>query len=213
MTDLSTVLDAQGIAFGYPQRPLFTDWSARIAPGVTLVRGGDGRGKTTLLRLLAGAQTAQAGQLRLQAGGHSTALDQAPAAYRQQVFWVDPRDDGGDQLTPDDCFALIAQRHPGFQAELIDDLVEGLALAEHRAKRLFMLSTGSRRKVWLAAAFASGAAVTLLDDPFAALDKPSIRFVTELLQEAAGHSSRGWVVTGYAVPDGVTLAATIDLGD
>jgi energy-coupling factor transporter ATP-binding protein EcfA2 len=97
--------------------------------------------------------------------------------------------------------------------ELIDDLVEGLALTEHRAKRLFMLSTGSRRKVWLAAAFASGAAVTLLDDPFAALDKPSIGFVTELLQEAAGHSSRGWVVTGYAAPDGVTLAATLDLGD
>ena len=37
MTDLSTVLDAQGIAFGYPQRPLFTDWSARIAPGLSLI--------------------------------------------------------------------------------------------------------------------------------------------------------------------------------
>jgi energy-coupling factor transporter ATP-binding protein EcfA2 len=96
---------------------------------------------------------------------------------------------------------------------LIDDLVAGLALTEHRAKRLFMLSTGSRRKVWLATAFASGAAVTLLDDPFAALDKPSIRFVTELLQEAAGHSTRAWVVTGYAAPAGVALAATLDLGD
>lgn len=213
MTTLPTVLEVHGLRFGYPQCPLFADWSARIAPGVTLVRGGDGRGKTTLLRLLAGVQSAQAGHLRVQAGGHSTTLTEAPSDYRQQVFWVDPRDDGSDQLTPNDCFALIAQRHSGFRAQLIDDLVAGLALTEHRAKRLFMLSTGSRRKVWLATAFASGAAVTLLDDPFAALDKPSIRFVTELLQEAAGHSTRAWVVTGYAAPAGVALAATLDLGD
>ena len=204
-----TVLDAQGLRFGYPECPLFNGWSARIAPGVTLVRGGDGAGKTTLLRLLAGTLPPQAGRLQL----NGVRLDQAPTAYRQQVFWVDARDDGCDQLTPDDCFAQMAQRHTGFQAEVIDDLVEGLALAEHRAKRLFMLSTGSRRKVWLAAAFASGAAVTLLDDPFAALDKPSIRFVTELLQAAAHHDTRAWVITGYVAPARVELAATLDLGD
>lgn len=212
MTSLPIVLQAQGLRFGYPQCPLFNDWSAHITPGVTLVRGGDGAGKTTLLRLMAGEQAAQAGQLQLQ-GVTLVAPAAAPAAYRQHVFWVDPRHDGSDERTPDDCFALMAQRHPGFQMGLIDDLVEGLALTEHRAKRLFMLSTGSRRKVWLAAAFASGAAVTLLDDPFAALDKPSIRFVTELLQEAAGHGTRAWVVSGYAAPAGVALGATLDLGD
>jgi energy-coupling factor transporter ATP-binding protein EcfA2 len=74
-----------------------------------------------------------------------------------------------------------------------------------------MLSTGSKRKVWLAAAFASGAAVTLLDEPFAALDKASINLVLELLQDAAIHATRAWVVADYEAPRGVPLALTISL--
>ncbi|MGE0496603.1 MAG: ATP-binding cassette domain-containing protein [Ramlibacter sp.] len=209
MSPSPAVLAAEHLSFGYPQRPLFTDWSVRLTPGVTLVCGGDGAGKSTLLRLLAGVLPPQRGDITL----NGLRLADHPEAGRQQVFWVDPRADGCDELTPGDCLARMAQRHPGFQHDVLDDLIEGLSLAPHMDKRLFMLSTGSRRKVWLAAAFACGAAVTLLDDPFAALDRPSVAFVTARLQEAAGHPSRAWVVTGYEAPAGVPLAATVDLGD
>jgi energy-coupling factor transporter ATP-binding protein EcfA2 len=86
-------------------------------------------------------------------------------------------------------------------------------LDEHIDKALYMLSTGSKRKVWIAAAIASGAEVILIDDPFAALDKPSIRFITQLLQEASKLSTRAWVISGYEAPEGVNLAQLIDLGD
>ena len=76
-----------------------------------------------------------------------------------------------------------------------------------------MLSTGSKRKVWLAAAFASGAPVTLLDEPFAALDQASIGFVMELLQDAAQHPTRAWVLAHYEAPGEVPLAAIIELAD
>ena len=75
-----------------------------------------------------------------------------------------------------------------------------------------MLSTGSRRKVWLAAAFASGAGLTLLDQPFAALDKASMGVINELLQKAAGHPERAWVVADYVAPPGVPLAGQAELG-
>ncbi len=90
--------------------------------------------------------------------------------------------------------------------------MDGLGLAPHLDKGLFMLSAGTRRKVWLAAAFASGAPVTLLDLPFAALDKASIGFVVELLQDVADHPARTWIVADYAAPANVPLAAVIDLG-
>jgi ABC-type nitrate/sulfonate/bicarbonate transport system ATPase subunit len=80
-------------------------------------------------------------------------------------------------------------------------------------KQLFMLSTGSKRKVWLTAAFASGAAVLLLDEPFAALDAPSIAFVKEQLQGISAHAGRAAVIADYAAPSGVPLAGVIDLGD
>ncbi len=178
-------------------------------PGVTLVRGGDGRGKTTLLRLLAGALPADAG--RLQVNGFN--LQDQPVAYRQQVFWAEPRSDAFDQMTPVEYFESLRGRHAGFDGEVLGDLVDGLALAPQMNKQLYMLSTGSKRKVWLAAAFASGAAVTLLDQPFAALDKASIGLVLELLEDAADHPARAWVIADYEAPGDVRLAGVIDLGD
>jgi energy-coupling factor transporter ATP-binding protein EcfA2 len=76
-----------------------------------------------------------------------------------------------------------------------------------------MHSTGSKRKVWLIAALASGATLTLLDEPFAALDKASIRSILAQLKEAAQHASRAWVVADYEAPPGVAMAHTIYLGD
>ena len=176
------VLQVDGLCFAYPQRTLFSGWSASVPPGVTLVRGGDGVGKTTLLRLLAGVLPAQGGELRV----NGAALRAQPAAYRQQVFWADPRSEVHDPITPARLVQIPAPpvSRPSTQ-RVLDDLVDGFGLAPHLDKPLYMLSTGSKRKVWLAGGFASGAALTLLDEPFAALDKTSIGLVLELLHEAA----------------------------
>ena len=53
----------------------------------------------------------------------------------------------------------------------------------------------------------------MLDTPFAALDKVSIRFALTLLAEAAQDNTRLWVLADYAQPDGMTLPTLIDLGD
>ncbi|MES2878713.1 MAG: ATP-binding cassette domain-containing protein [Pseudomonadota bacterium] len=201
------IVQVDGLCFRYPNRDVFAGWSARIPPGVSLIRGDDGSGKTTLLRLLAGELPAQAGTLQFK----GIAMDQQPMAYRQQVFWADPRSDAFDQVSAVDYFKSLPHQHPQFNEPLLDELVAGLSLTPHMDKPLYMLSTGSKRKVWLAAAFASGAVLTLLDEPFAALDKASIGFVMELLEDAADHPARAWVMADYAVPGDVPLASIIDL--
>jgi ABC-type multidrug transport system ATPase subunit len=84
-------------------------------------------------------------------------------------------------------------------------------MERHRHKPLFMLSTGSRRKVMLVAALASGASVTLLDQPFVSLDQVSVRVIQDFLSEAAAHTSRAWIVADYEVPEGLTPASVLDL--
>lgn len=202
-------MQGEGLCFAYPQRALFAHQSVGIAPGVTLVRGEESSGKSTLLRLLAGELTASAGVLRV----NGVALHEQPQAYRQQVFWADPRSETWDQATPLNYFKSLHRRYLGFDDSLIDELAAGLSLTPHLDKPMYMLSTGSKRKVWLAAAFASGAAVTLLDEPFAALDKASIGFVLVLLADAAQHPTRAWVVADYEPPGEVPLAAIIELGE
>lgn len=201
------VLQINGLCFGYPQRPLFSHLTFGIPAGVSLVLGGDGSGKTSLLQILAGALPAQAGELQI----NGVSLKEAPNAYLARLFWADPRSDDLDQITALDYFERLHLRYPGFDVARVSDLTEGLALGPHLHKPLFMLSTGSKRKVWLAGAFAAGAAITLLDEPFAALDKPSIGFVTELLEEAAQHPTRAWVVAAYEAPAAVPLACVIHL--
>ena len=205
---VAPVLRAQGLSLSIGPCTLFNNLSFQLPPGVTLVRGGDGRGKSSLLALLAGAAPATSGRLTI--GGIDLATQ--PEAYRAQVFLTRPGTNTLDAISPDAWFDALAGRHPGFNRDALADLSEGLALEPHRAKSGNMLSAGTQRKVWLAGAFASGAAVTLLDEPFAALDKASIGFVLELLEEAA-QSGRAWVVADYQAPPGVPLAAVIDLGD
>ena len=84
-------------------------------------------------------------------------------------------------------------------------------MTQHLDKRLSMLSAGSRRKVMVVAALASGATVTLLDQPFAALDLASVRVIHEFLQEAAEHTSRAWIVADYQAPNDLPLASVLNL--
>ncbi len=200
-------LQVDGLCFAYPQRALFSSFSACIVPGLTLVRGGDGSGKTTLLRLLAGALPAQAGQLRL--GGVSLQSD--ADAYQRQIFWVDPKTSALDGVSAQDYFTSLSGRYPSFDAPLVLELSQALSLTPHLDKPLYMLSTGSKRKVWLAAAFASGAALTLLDAPFSALDLASVRRVMALLDAASTHPTRAWVLADHEAPSDLMLTQVIEL--
>ncbi|WP_044530210.1 ABC transporter ATP-binding protein [Herbaspirillum sp. B65] len=195
--------------FSYPGLDLFQDFSARVDAGVTLVRGGDGRGKTTLLNLLGGFMPARDGVLELD----GLRLDSDGEAYRRRVFFIDPRSEAYDQMTPPQVFAALAERYPRFDHGLLPALIEGLSLTPHLEKKLFMLSTGSKRKVYLAAAFAAGATLTLLDDPYASLDRASINFVAATLDAHADDVQQAWVVAMYERPEAIRLAGMIDLGD
>ena len=203
------MLKISKLSLAYPDCVVVRDFSAQPDHGLVLVQGGGGRGKTSLMCALAGELATDAGQLQL--GG--VWLHEQPEAYRQQVFWADTRSAAHDALTCRDYLATVQRLYPAFDESKLNRAIEGLSLAPHLDKNIFMLSTGSKRKLYLAAAFASGAALTLLDAPFAALDKVSIRFALTLLAEAAQDRDRLWVLADYAQPDGMTLPTLIDLGD
>ena len=204
---LSPLLQGRGLTFGWPSQPLLHDLDVDIPPGLTVVRGDEGSGKTTLLRLLAGEWTPQAGSLR------RTGLDITPddATWAQQVCWFDPRSTAHDEVVVRELLARQAALHPGHAPDLLNELIDDFSLEQHLQKPMYMLSTGSQRKVWLSLSFAAQAPVTLLDQPFAALDGPSVRCVRELLEDAAEHSTRAWVVADHEAPPGLRLAADITL--
>jgi ABC-type transport system involved in cytochrome c biogenesis ATPase subunit len=195
------LLVAEDLGAGGPGQPLFRGLALALGPGLCLVRGGEGRGKTTLLRLLAGLQPAATGRVRAQAG---------------TPWLADASDPADDERRARDWLAARRATLTPWNDRRERTLIEAFALGEHLDKALFQLSTGTRRKLALTTAFAGGAPVTLLDMPFAALDAPSRGALGALLAEAAAHPSRAWVVADFERPEsmaGLQLSAEIDLGD
>ena len=209
LTPNTAIVQTSALNFSYPDKLLFSNFAAGFSAGITLIRGGDGTGKSTLLRLLAGSLSAHSGQLLL----NGVDLKLQRQAYKAKVFWVDPRENAFDQITALAFFQLQRSVYPNFDDAVLADMTFGLGLHEHLCKQLFMLSTGSKRKVFLAAAFAANTPVTLLDEPFAALDAASIGFLTTQLKRVQNSLNRAWVLADYSAPEGLRLAQVIDLGD
>lgn len=205
MHPAAVILQATKLSFGYGTEPLlFDEMSLALPPGVSFIGGDESAGKTTLLRLLAGDLPAR-GELRI----NGVSLAQDRAAYRRQVAWIDPQSTALDSQTAHQIFATTL---PACNPDMLDAHIDGLALAPHLDKTLTMMSTGTRRKVLIAASLAAEAPVTLLDQPFKALDRPSIDYLLAVLTAAAGKPGRACVVADYEAPPGVDLAGAIELG-
>ena len=206
MTGPVLLLDALSWRFPNAPAPLFEGLSAPIPAGLTLVCGDEGCGKSTLLRLMAGQLAPQGG--RILAGTPAAAL--GPATLRAQVVWHDEHEARFDQ---DIVSELLGQWVSPSDRPHLAELTRGLGLEPHLHKPLYQLSRGSRRKVFIAASLArSEALLTLLDQPFSALDKPSISFLCEQLALRARRDDRALVMADYTAPEGVPLAATLELG-
>ena len=201
-----SILQADRLCFGYFPAPaplLFDELSLTLPPGVTFVGGDESTGKTTLLQLLAGVLPAS-GELRIQ----GISLAKNPIAYQRQVGWLDPHKTLLDSRTARQIFAAL----PDCGRLVLQAHIDGLSLAPHLDKTLTMMSTGTRRKVLLAAALAAEAAVTLLDQPFKALDRPSIDYLLAVFAQASRQAARACVVADSEPPPGVELAGVIELG-
>jgi ABC-type multidrug transport system ATPase subunit len=128
------------------------------------------------------------------------------------VCWIDPRDPAWDPMRPDELMAVQRARHPGFDESAWWRHLDAFELQPHRAKTMFMLSTGMRRKVALAAALSAGCTLSLLDEPSAGLDRPALACLAQALGDAAHQPGRAWLLaSAWGLEDRLPLAGTLRL--
>lgn len=146
------------------------DISLGVAQGEVLcLLGPSGCGKTTLLRLVAGLERPDAGQISL--GGRSL---QGVAAHRRgfglmfQDFALFPHQTVGQNI----AFGLRMQKLSA--DEISDRVAEMLALVDLAGfadRAVTQLSGGEQQRVALARALAPGPGLLMLDEPLGALDR------------------------------------------
>lgn len=199
---MSALLEIRDLGFAWPGQPLlFSGLSASLRPGLCIVTGDEQTGKTTLLRLLAGELAPTAGSVTL--GGQP--VTPVCAGWRRDML--------APALEAVSVADWLRQEVSDPEARVrLDEHIDGLSLGDHLHKTFHMLSAGSRRKAGLAAAMALRSPVSLLDQPFSALDLASIRHVHEWLAVEAGASDRLVILADYEAPDGLPAAQRLHLG-
>lgn len=202
------LLRAEDLSWSYGHCHVLTLWSADFGPGLHWVRGANGSGKSTLLKLLGGALEPFTG--RRVAAGIDARID--PLGYRRQVFWCGPGAPAFDHLRAPEFFAFMAGLYPGFSEPALAAAVAGLNLEPFLQPGIRQLSSGNQRKVWLAAAWAVGTPVVLLDEPFNALDEASHGWLRAELQRRAARADQAWIVASHEAPAQAEALRVLELG-
>lgn len=181
-------LVVSGLACRRGHRLLFEGLSFTLHPGQVLwLRGANGRGKTSLLRLLTGLSTPEAGEIRWSGQG----LGAAGAAFREQLLYIGHANGLKDDLTVSEALRFLARIHGRPSApEVLGEALRRLGLYSRRTAPVRTLSQGQRRRVALARLALDltepvGARLWVLDEPYDALDTQGIGVLNDLLGSQA----------------------------
>ena len=193
-SDAVVVRDA---CVAYPSRrgpvPALAGMSLRAgAHEVVAVVGPSGCGKTTLLELICGLQTPDAGTVRCR-----------PAVYMPQRDLLLPWASALDNAALPLVVAGVGRARAREQAQ---PLFSQLGLAGFEAAMPHELSGGMRQRVAFLRTLLSGKPVLALDEPFASLDAITRAQAQEWLAGALARQPRTVVLVTHDVEEAVVLA-------
>jgi len=183
LADPSPLLAARGLSYARNEEPIFGPLDFSLAAGeVVLIEGDNGSGKTTLLKVLSGLLEPTAGEVLLN-GVHLTL-----AKLSHQVALLGHLPGMKFELTTlqNLRFAVgLGGIRPGITPTIA---LASVGLAGYEGQPLRLLSAGQKKRVALARLLLVPAALWLLDEPYANLDREGIELVNRLLLM---HAQRG----------------------
>jgi heme exporter protein A len=181
LTDPHSTLCATALTCVRGERALFSGLDLSVSTGEWLhIRGENGIGKTSLLRLLAGLAKPAAGEILWD--GKSISAD--VSEFHRNLLFLGHRDSLKEDLTARENLSIATALDGVSVSE------EEILLALHRFGLrgredlpVNCLSAGQKRRVLLARLLLRKAKLWILDEPFNALDLRAVEMLSELISE------------------------------
>ena len=170
--------------------PILASNDLEIAAGERVgICGGNGTGKTTLLRVLAGLESVPPGMVTSHcASGDITLVHQHPWLFRGDVL-------GNIE------YGLAARRiNRSTRRRIAGEWLERLGISQLAERQVEGLSGGERRRVALARALAIAPRLLLLDEPLAEIDDVGITLIREVLEQL--ENTTVLITSPVDLPDG-----------
>ncbi|HRE59537.1 MAG TPA: heme ABC exporter ATP-binding protein CcmA [Micropepsaceae bacterium] len=182
---------AEKLACARSGRSVFVGLSFEAGPGLTELRGRNGAGKSSLLRMIAGFIAPHSGTLSIMRNGAPFVDDEAPLA--QFLAFSGHQDGLKNVMTPRETLAFSARYHGAIAT--IDHALDRLGLMRLADTPIQYLSAGQRKRVALARAFQMQKPLWLMDEPLSALDDD-------------GRARVAGIIRAHVAQGGTIIAAT-----
>lgn len=150
--------------------------------------GMNGAGKSTLLKSLMGMVRLDGGRVLVDGGPPARARKAGVIAYvpqHEDVDWAFPLNVHDVVMMGRYGHQGLTRRPRGADKDAVHHALERVELTNLSRRQIGTLSGGQRKRAFVARGIAQEAAVMLLDEPFAGVDKRSEATISRLLRELA----------------------------
>ncbi|MFU2316463.1 cytochrome c biogenesis heme-transporting ATPase CcmA [Rahnella sp. PCH160] len=175
------------------ERTLFSGLNFTVAPGeMVQIEGRNGAGKTSLLRILAGLSSPDAGEVRWQGVNTRRQRD----VFHQELLYLGHQPGIKSVLTAFENLAFYLSVNNGSArgdaaADAIYQALENVGLLGYEDVTVAQMSAGQQRRVALARLWLSNAPLWILDEPLTAIDKQGVATLIALFEH---HAEQGGMV-------------------
>ncbi|MGD8784053.1 MAG: cytochrome c biogenesis heme-transporting ATPase CcmA [Thioalkalispiraceae bacterium] len=181
---VTNIVSAEKLSSEKQDRWLFKDISFKIEPGQLLhIKGANGTGKTTLLRILCGLTTPDNGKIYW---GNKPILKQRDQ-YHTQLSYVGHHDGIKQDLSVEENLKVAAVLAQGKQTQPrlynLDQVLNKMGLIKKKTSFAHALSAGQRRRLALARCLLNETSIWVLDEPLTALDSQGTQLVEEMVRQ------------------------------
>jgi heme exporter protein A len=201
------MLEARAITCVRGERELFSDLNLQLSSGECLhIRGENGVGKTSLLRLLSGLSSPESGEVFW----NGAAIQKEVSEYRSKLLFLGHRDALKEDLTALENLLMYAAID-GLQISTEEALASlwKFGLKGREDLSVHYLSAGQKKRVLMARMLTRRAQVWILDEPFNALDTQAGRELQSLIDVHL--ASGGLVVLTSHQPLAISNLKVLDL--